>query len=91
MTREIAAEPVLAADQFALLVLHRLRPEYDLSELIARSARVGDPIRRSMFHLAACTPCTADALEGAGPPCARGARLAAACAGWRPRGDGTTP
>jgi len=87
MTREISAGSVLGAGQFPLVVLHRLRPEYSLAELIARSQRVGDPVRLSMFHLAGCDVCPSAALAGAGPLCAHGARLVAASAGWRPRGE----
>lgn len=91
MTREIATAPVLAADQFVLLALHRVRPEVGLAELLERSQRVGDPVRLAMFHLAACSLCTAEALVGEGRLCARGARVVASCAAWRARGDGGTP
>jgi hypothetical protein len=52
-------------------------------ELIARSRRVGDPVRLSLFHFAACDTCAREALIGEGQLCERGAPLVAACASWR--------
>jgi hypothetical protein len=80
MTREILASAVLAPDQYSLLTLHRHVAERTLPDLIAASSRVNDPVRLAVFHLRHCFRCTDEAAG-----CERGARLIAACAGWRPR------
>jgi hypothetical protein len=85
VSREIVASAVLAPDQFGLLALHRHVPERGLVELIERSQRVGEPVRLSLFHFAACEDCTRESLVGEGQLCERGARLVADCAGWRER------
>ena len=87
MSREVVAAAVLAPGQFGLLALQRHVPERGITELIEQSQRVGDPVRLSLFHFAACADCTREALVGEGQLCARGARLVAECAGWRPRGE----
>jgi hypothetical protein len=79
MSREIVAAAVLSSDQLPLLVLHRHAPERTLPELLTASGRVNDPVRLALFHLQNCDACTE--LVG----CERGARLLAACRGWRDR------
>jgi hypothetical protein len=83
MSREISAEPVLAAEQTALLALHRLTPERSLLDLLDASSRINDPVRLSLFHIRECATCATQALSGGVQPCARGARLIGAARGWR--------
>ena len=88
MTREHVAAAVLAADQFGLLALYRHVPEASLTELIRRSQKIGDPVRLSLFHLAACERCEPALLVGADGDeglCLRGRRVLAEARGWRPR------
>jgi hypothetical protein len=86
MSRERAATCPLAGDQFALLVVHRIVAERSMVDLLTSSARVGDPVRAGMFHLARCSRCTAAALTADGALCRRGRRLLEPCHGWRERG-----
>jgi hypothetical protein len=82
MSREISAEPVLAAEQTALLALHRLTPERSLLDLLDASSRINDPVRLSLFHIGVCARCATLALSGGFMPCARGARIMGAGRGW---------
>jgi hypothetical protein len=85
VSREIAGNPVLSAGHFPLLALHRHVPEHGITDLIRQSQQVGSPVRLSFFHFTQCRTCTRKALVGDGALCAKGQRLVAASAGWRPR------
>ena len=86
MSREIAGDPVISAGHFPLLALHRHVPEHSITELIRQSQQVGSPVRLSVLHFTQCRNCARKAFVGDRTLCAKGQRLVAASAGWRPRG-----